>query len=161
MRKLRLFVITLAAFVAQSALAHTELASTVPADRATLAAAPETLRLQFSEPVRLTALTVQKDDAAKQSLGPLPAGNTETFSVALPEGLGDGHYVVTWRALSEDTHVMSGEFMFAVGTAAAPDPHAGHSPAAAPPGQATSAPAAAPDAPAAPAQPAHDAHGAH
>ena len=33
----------------------------------------------------------------------------------LPATLGEGHYVVAWRAMSEDTHVMTGEFMFAVG----------------------------------------------
>lgn len=147
MRTLRLSVTMLAALAAQSALAHTELAATVPADRATLAAAPENVELQFSEPVRLTALTVQKDGAAKQNLGPLPSGNSGKFSVALPAGLGDGHYVVGWRALSEDTHVMSGEFMFAIGAAAAADAHTGH------------APAAAPAAPAAPAPAGQDAHG--
>jgi copper transport protein len=150
MKTLRLLAMTLAAFAAQSALAHTELTATVPADRATLAAVPEKLELSFSEPVRLTALTIQQGDAAKQSLGPLPSGNSRTFAVALPTGLGEGHYAVTWRALSEDTHVVSGEFMFAVGAAADADAHAGHGPAAAP------ADAAAPS-PGTPA--AHDAHG--
>ena len=141
MRTLRLLVTTLAAFAAQSALAHTELSSTVPADRATLAAAPENVELKVSEPVRLTALTIQQGDGAKQSIGPLPPGNSATFAVALPAGLGEGHYVVTWRALSEDTHVVSGEFMFAVGTAAGADAHATHSPAAAPTEAAAPAPA--------------------
>jgi methionine-rich copper-binding protein CopC len=147
MRTLRLLVTTLAAFAAQSVLAHTELTSTVPADRATLAAAPEHIELKFSEPVRLTALTIQLGDAAKQSIGPLPSGNSETFSVALPAGLGEGHYAVTWRVLSEDTHVVSGELMFAVGPAAGPDAHAGHDPATAPAEPATPVPAA------------HDEHG--
>ena len=142
MRALRLFAMTLATFAAQSALAHTELTATVPADRAALAAAPANVELKFSEPVRLTALTIQQGDAAKQSLGPLPPGNSEAFSVALPAGIGEGHYVVTWRALSEDTHVVSGEFMFAVGTAAEPGAHADHGPAAAPAEAAAPAPAA-------------------
>jgi len=141
MRTLRLIAMMIATFAAQAALAHTELTATVPADRATLAVAPENVELRFSEPVRLTALTIQQGDAAKQSLGPLPPGNGETFSVALPGGLGEGHYVVTWRALSEDTHVVSGEFMFAVGTAAGPDAHADHSPAAAPAETTSPAPA--------------------
>ena len=102
-------------FAAGSALAHTELASTVPANGAMIAEAPENVQLTFSEPVRLTALSIQKDDERKQSLGPLPSGTIEEFSVALPAAIEDGHYVVTWRALSEDTHVMNGEFMFAVG----------------------------------------------
>jgi copper transport protein len=142
MKTLPILVMTLATLAAQPVLAHTELSGTVPADHATIAAAPEKVELSFSEPVRLTALTIQKGDAAKQSLGPLPAGNSETFAVALPAGLGEGHFVVTWRALSEDTHVMSGEFMFAVGASAGADVHAGHG-ATAPPAQpAAAAPAA-------------------
>jgi copper transport protein len=155
MKTLSALVTTLALVAAQSALAHTELSATVPADRSTLAAAPEKLELEFSGPVRLTALTIQRGDAAKQSLGPLPSGNSEKFAIALPAGLGEGHYVVTWRALSEDTHVMSGELMFAVGAAqgAAADAHAGH---AVPDEPASAAPA---PAPAAPAAGSHDAHG--
>lgn len=125
MKTLPLIVATLAAATMQAALAHTELAETVPANRAVIQAAPDDVRLRFSEPVRLTALSVQKDGQAKHSLGPLPAETTERFTVALP-ALDDGHYVVTWRALSEDTHIMSGEFVFAVGSAAGHDEHMSH-----------------------------------
>lgn len=113
-------LLTLAALAATAALqpvyAHTELAESVPADGATVAAAPEKVELRFSEPVRLTALAVQQDGAQKQSLGPLPGATSASFAVALP-ALDEGHYIVTYRALSEDTHVVSGEFMFAVGSA--------------------------------------------
>jgi copper transport protein len=125
MKTYSLIVMTLAAGAAQTALAHAELAETVPADRAVVAAAPEDLQLRFSEPVRLTALAIQKDGAAKQSLGPLPLETTGQFTVALP-GVDEGHYVVSWRALSEDTHVMSGEFMFVVGAAGSHDEHMSH-----------------------------------
>jgi copper transport protein len=109
-----------------AALAHTELKATVPADAATIADAPANVELTFSEPVRLTALSIQKDGDNKQSLGPLPAANAETFSVPLPETVGDGHYVVAWRAMSEDTHVINGEFMFAVGAEGSHDAHVNH-----------------------------------
>lgn len=124
MKTSKLIALGIAALMAQVALAHTELTSTVPADEATLAAVPEKVELTFSAPVRLTAMTIQQGDAQKQSLGPLPSATAENFAVALPTGLAAGHYVVAWRALSEDTHVVSGEFMFAVGTGA--DAHAGH-----------------------------------
>lgn len=110
-------------FAGGSALAHTELKASVPANAATVEQAPENLELTFSAPVRLTALSIQKDGGQKQSIGPLPAENTATFAVALPAEIGDGHYVVSWRALSEDTHVMSGEFMFAVGGEGIPSEH--------------------------------------
>lgn len=118
-----LAVTTLAA---GSALAHTELATTVPANGAMIAEAPENVQLTFSEPVRLTALSIQKDGERKQSLGPLPSETIEEFSVALPATIDDGHYVVTWRALSEDTHVMNGEFMFAIGAEGTHDAHMDH-----------------------------------
>jgi copper transport protein len=125
MKTLPMIVMTLAATAMQSALAHTELTKTIPEDRAVIEAVPADVELQFSEPVRLTALSVQKDGAPKQSLGPLPTEMTEHFSVALP-ALDGGHYVVSWRALSEDTHIMSGEFMFAVGAAGRDDGHMNH-----------------------------------
>jgi copper transport protein len=124
-KTLQLIVTTLAAAAAQSVLAHADLAETVPADRAVVAAAPDDVELRFSEPVRLTALSVQKDGAARQSLGPLPAETTERFAVSLPS-LDEGHYVVSWRALSEDTHVMSGEFMFVVGATGSHEEHMNH-----------------------------------
>lgn len=114
MRLLQLTLIALAAGAAQTAFAHAELSESAPANCAMLESAPEDVILNFSEPVRLTALSVQQDGAAKQSLGPLPAEATEQFVVAAP-ALEDGHYMVSWRALSQDTHVMTGEFMFTVG----------------------------------------------
>jgi methionine-rich copper-binding protein CopC len=119
---------------AQPALAHTELAESVPSDGAVLETAPEQVTLRFSEPVRLTALSVQKDDAGKQSLGPLPSDSADRFVVAAP-ALENGHYTMSWRALSADTHVMTGELRFVVGgtsdraghTNSAPAPeHAAH-----------------------------------
>lgn len=122
MKTLPLILTSLAALLAQSALAHTELAASTPANHATVASAPESVELKFSEPVRLTALTIQPEGAAKQSLGPLPSATTANFSITLPK-LGNGSHVVTWRALSEDTHVMQGEFMFVVGAAGEPATH--------------------------------------
>ena len=125
MNRILKLVIGIGVLAAQTALAHTELSATVPADRAMIAEAPPEVQLTFSEPVRLTALTIQPEGAAKQSLGPLPPATTEKFTIALP-ALGDGHYVVSWRALSEDTHVMNGEFMFAVGANGSHDAHMEH-----------------------------------
>jgi copper transport protein len=114
MRLSQLTLIALAAGAAQTVFAHAELSGSTPTNCAMLEAAPANVTLNFSAPVRLTALSVQKDGAAKQSLGPLPAEALKQFVVAAP-ALEDGHYRVSWRALSEDTHIMTGEFMFAVG----------------------------------------------
>jgi len=116
MRLSQLALIALAAGASQTAFAHAELSGSAPANCAMLESTPEDVTLNFSEPVRLTALSVQRGGAAKQSLGPLPAEALERFVVAAP-ALEDGHYMVSWRALSVDTHVMTGEFMFMVGAA--------------------------------------------
>jgi copper transport protein len=119
-------LMAVAAFTTGAAFAHTELSATVPANGAMIAEAPENVQLTFSEPVRLTALTIQKDGEEKQSLGPLPSATIEEFSVALPATAGEGHYMVSWHAMSEDTHVMTGEFMFAVGAEGTHDAHMNH-----------------------------------
>jgi copper transport protein len=125
MNTLRIAAIGFGLLSVPAAFAHTELAATVPANSAMLETAPESIQLRFSEAVRLTALTLQLDGAARRSLGPLPAETTTDFSVTLPQ-LANGHYVVTWRALSEDTHVMNGEFMFAIGADGSHDAHMEH-----------------------------------
>jgi methionine-rich copper-binding protein CopC len=100
-----------------AAFAHSELTASVPADKASVAAAPKELTLTFSEPVRLTALAVSGGGSQKQ-LGPLPTQGQKEFSIASPD-LAQGEYTVSWRALSKDAHVMTGQFTFAVGQPAA------------------------------------------
>jgi methionine-rich copper-binding protein CopC len=111
--KQSLLVVALLALAAPVVYAHTELAASVPSDKAALEAAPKEIVLDFSEAVRLTALSIQKSGAQKQELGPLPAETSRHFAVNAPP-LGPGEYVIAWRALSEDTHVMSGEISFAL-----------------------------------------------
>lgn len=102
-----------AALAAASAGAHTDIQRTAPADGAALAAAPETLVLEFNEPVRLTAVTVRGADGVAHEIDPLPGGFAARFEVAAPE-LAPGDYDVEWRALSQDTHVIDGAFGFTI-----------------------------------------------
>ena len=136
MKTKRIWVVaaSMAALAGQLAYAHTELAGSVPADEAVLEEAPTEVMLHFSEPVRLTAVTVMKEGQSKQSLGSLPRDASEHFVLPAP-GLENGRYTVSWRALSEDTHVMTGAFAFTVGAGAATSqqehsaapPHESHS----------------------------------
>jgi methionine-rich copper-binding protein CopC len=117
-----MYVAALLAVVGQLANAHTELSASVPADKAVLEAAPKEVMLHFSEPVRLTALSVQKEGQSKQSVGPLPADASEHFVVVAPT-LSEGRYTVSWRALSGDAYVMTGDFAFTLGASGTPAPH--------------------------------------
>ncbi len=101
-------------FLATSALAHTVLSSSVPAQDTLVAAAPEELVLTFSTEVRITALTLTDAASVSYDLGALPTTAQQEFSIPVP-ALASGYYTVAWRAVGADTHVVSGEINFSVG----------------------------------------------
>lgn len=107
----RFATVLAAACLSAAAFAHTAIERSSPADGATLEAAPEELVLEFSAPVRLTAVSVRGADGAEHEIGSLPEGFAQRFSLPAPE-LGPGRSDVEWRALSEDTHVIEGAFAF-------------------------------------------------
>ena len=94
--------------------AHTHLEKSTPAENSVVATAPSQLALHFSEPTRLTAVSIQKDgDKESMHISALPAKASEDVSVPL-EPLDPGKYTVTWRAIGGDNHVMSGALHFTV-----------------------------------------------
>ncbi len=94
------------------AYAHTELSSSTPTDEAVLDQAPEELLLTFSEALRLTAVVIEHESDSR-ALDVTSMEPATDFAVALPD-LAPGEYVVEWRALSEDAHVISGEIRFTI-----------------------------------------------
>ena len=116
-----------AAVLASPGYAHTHLASAVPADGSTVTTAPAEFVLTFSEPARLTALSVQKDGAAAQKITALPTTTASQAKVAAP-ALGNGHYTLNWKVVGKDGHVVDGKLGFTVGGKAAPGktPEAAH-----------------------------------
>jgi len=111
MRKLA--YITLLVLASSVVYAHSELTASMPADKAALQSAPKEVMLHFSEAVRLTALSLTKHGEAKQDLGPLPKEMMKDIMIAAP-ALVNGDYLVNWRAMSDDGHVMTGDFNFSV-----------------------------------------------
>jgi methionine-rich copper-binding protein CopC len=97
------------------AMAHAHLKRSEPADLSVVAESPKNVTVAFNEAVTLTALTIQKGDAKPLVLGPLAkeAAKQQTFMLPV---LMPGNYIVKWRAMSDDKHVMSGKFTFKVGT---------------------------------------------
>jgi methionine-rich copper-binding protein CopC len=98
---------------AVTAGAHAHLQKSSPADGSVVTTSPSNLVLNLSEPARLTALSIQKGSEPKQDLKPLPTTAAQQISVPLPP-LTPGTYSVTWRALSDDGHVMPGTLHFTV-----------------------------------------------
>ena len=94
-----------------TANAHAHLQKSSPADHSTISTSPPNLVLNFSEAARLTALSIQKGDAPKQDLRPLPTTAAQQVSIPLP-ALTPGAYTVSWRVVSDDGHVMGGSLHF-------------------------------------------------
>ncbi len=113
---MRVTVVSIAAascLIAESASGHAHLDKVNPADGSSLMAAPAALEMTFSEPARMTALWIQKDQEPKQAVKDLPTATARTLRVALPV-LAPGVYAVSWRVLSADGHIMSGGSHFTI-----------------------------------------------
>jgi methionine-rich copper-binding protein CopC len=105
--------------IATVALAHAHLKKAVPADGGVVEASPEKVLLSFSEPARLTACWIQKGDAPKQKIEGLSTTPAADISVPLPK-LEPGSYVLSWKVVGDDTHIVPGQIHFTVtGKAAA------------------------------------------
>ena len=100
--------------VATAAAAHTKLASTVPAEGASAPAPMKELVLEFAGDVRLTAVTLTDASGAKKAIAEVPTAVAAKFTLAVRDELAPGSYVVTWRAVGADTHVVSGEIHFSI-----------------------------------------------
>ncbi|HET9331479.1 MAG TPA: copper resistance CopC family protein [Steroidobacteraceae bacterium] len=92
------------------AAAHAHLEEATPADHSVIRSAPSALVLRFSESARLTALWLTQDGGPKRKLE-VPAASQPQITVALPP-LTPGHYLISWRALSADGHVVPGQIRF-------------------------------------------------
>ncbi|MBV9344827.1 MAG: copper resistance protein CopC [Gammaproteobacteria bacterium] len=101
----------LALLYAGALAAHPHLLQSTPVAGSTLTQTPAQLVLQFAEPVRLTALSLQRVGAAAQRLAGLPAQAQARIEVVLPP-LPAGDYLVTYRALGADGHLVPGQLRF-------------------------------------------------
>ena len=98
--------------------AHAFLEHASPPVGSSIAKPPTELRLQFSEAVEPKFSSVE---LARTSDGKIDTGrvapdpqDARVLVVALPAGLAPGVYKVTWRVVSRDTHVTTGDFTFEV-----------------------------------------------
>jgi len=114
MKRPTLLILGLVALVALDAQAHTRLTASTPADAALTSSPPEQIVLEFNAEVRLLAVTLEHHGGEAVELGSVPGDARQAFTVAMPAELAPGEYVVTWRAVGADTHVVSGEIHFVV-----------------------------------------------
>jgi methionine-rich copper-binding protein CopC len=135
-----------------TALAHAKLVSSLPAAGAKLTAAPAKVTLVFSEEISAdeadSFFSVADEKGAEVARGKLDNTDVDhkTLSGALPSGLADGVYTVTWQTITEDDNGKStGSLTFGVNKdpggqpTAAPDHDEAAEPTAAPAAQPTAA----------------------
>ena len=105
------------------AQAHAALLATSPVDGSVSGAQPQQVTLRFNEAVTVLPQSIQLLDAAGHSVRigkPRHlAGSADTAAAELPSGMHEGTYVVSWRIVSTDSHVVSGAFQFSIGTPSA------------------------------------------
>ncbi|MBO8142050.1 MAG: copper resistance protein CopC [Firmicutes bacterium] len=138
--------VTVLAIWTHPALGHASLVSAEPSRGATVTSALEEVVLTFSEPVEARVsivkvyplaaapaadlaaeaaalvnrvLTKRGDEDARADAGVQAAdGPNRTVRIRLKDGLEPGPYVVMWRVLSVDTHVVQGHYVFVLDPAA-------------------------------------------
>lgn len=103
-----------------TASAHAALTGSDPKDGAVVATAPKGVTLTFSEQVAMgeDSIRVLEPSGKRADTGELRnlcAGAIVKYGVNLHAGLPDGTYTVAWRAVSADSHPISGAFTFSIG----------------------------------------------
>lgn len=123
-----------------TAEAHAHLRVASPAQGAVITQLPEQVELLFSEAVEVgfstfkiyplppveenvdirdaaralvsQVLSARNDEGERADAGLVTTSRSETVVIRLKENLDPGTYVVMWRALSADTHVVEGFYTF-------------------------------------------------
>lgn len=115
LKKMRNLILVIAlSLSASSALAHSLIDKTYPADGEKLAELPIKVEIDFINDFRLTK--VKWTHAGKHSQKINLDGQTNfTTEFEFPfKGLGPGHYLIEWRGLGSDGHPQNGSFRFTV-----------------------------------------------
>lgn len=106
---------------ATDAMAHPKLRSSTPAESGVerTANSPREIRLNFSEGViaRFSGLELRDESGKLIATGnpTVDPADKKQLVVPLDAPLVAGKYRVIWRAVSEDTHRVKGEYSFTVG----------------------------------------------
>lgn len=103
--------------LATQAFAHAHLASSTPADKATVTVSPSELDLSFTEELNLkfTGVKITGPKATAVKTGdPMLMDGDKGLMVPVSEQLAPGVYTVEWHALSADGHKTDGSYSFTV-----------------------------------------------
>jgi len=107
----------LAFAVVTPVLAHAELVSSDPADKAVISTSPTTITLTFSEDLD-PALSSFKVVGPGGAVGTGKVGGVTTQMLLPGVSLAAGDYTIQWTSMSTDQHLLRGTLTFAVSAAA-------------------------------------------
>ncbi|MFF0374250.1 copper resistance CopC family protein [Actinoplanes missouriensis] len=97
------------------AWAHNALTDANPAKNATLASAPESVKLKFLQKLNPEYTVITVTDAEKRKVATSePKIDGATGTVTFDEGLGNGVYTVAYQVVSTDGHTVKGSYKFTV-----------------------------------------------
>ena len=87
--------------------------------RKTVAAAPDSIRLSFSQTpeLKVTTVTVTGPGSASVALAPLASADSATVVAGVKGKMAAGTYTVAWRTMAKDGHVARGTFAFTLAPA--------------------------------------------
>ena len=105
--------------------AHATLQSSSPPANAVLTDAPTSITLTFDEGVNKVddSIRLVAADGTAVALGAVTQDDTGAVLTAQVPTLANGTYVVAWKAISDDSHPVSGAFTFTVGTPTTTNPN--------------------------------------
>ncbi|ADM10811.1 hypothetical protein PB2503_00210 [Parvularcula bermudensis HTCC2503] len=105
-------VLSAAFLVLGQAFAHVTIKASSIEDGATLRVAPDEFSFSYSADVRLVGITLSGPESEDEALSFAPdSGFASAYQASLPE-LGPGSYLIEWRAMAKDGHVMQGSISF-------------------------------------------------
>lgn len=100
--------------LAGSALAHTAIKTSNIEAGGTYSESPKTFEFSFGKPVGLAGLELETRSGEVVVINFQPEKSQMTdYSIELP-AIGIGEYVLKWRAIAKDGHVMKGQVDFSV-----------------------------------------------
>ena len=111
-------VVLAAIFLASPAFAHPKLDSANPAADASVVASPKEIKLNFNEGIiaKFSGLELKDESGRAVTMGTPVVDPKDPKQLVVPvsTALAAGRYTVSWHAVSEDTHKVSGDYSFRV-----------------------------------------------
>lgn len=108
----------LSVFNAGAAFAHASLIESDPVDGSVSNAAPKSITLRFSEPVRPLVARLIRPGGHTDVLKDI-GEKGDTIVLTLPDSLEKGTHVLSWRVTSSDGHPIGGGLVFSIGAPSA------------------------------------------